>query len=84
MSGIVVRLMYSNIGGGLKNWLLSPMYSSAHQYNARSGTNNGKVSAIHAFFLTDMAQSDINIMAGGAQKSVDLETVSSPIGHMTN
>ena len=60
------------------------MYSSAHQYNARSGTNNGKVSAIHAFFLTDMAQSDMNIMAGGAQKSVDLETVSSPIGHMTN
>ena len=58
----------SDIGSELKFWTLSEQefFSFfAHQYDAKSGTN-GKVSAIHAFYLTDTTQSDMNIMAGGA------------------
>ena len=74
---------HCNLSGGLiSNMLLLTAF--AHEYDSKSRTNNAKVSIIHAFYLTYLAQSVMNIIAGGAQKSVDLETASSPIEHMTD
>ena len=72
-----------NVSGGFKSKMLL-LTVFAHEYDSKSRTNNCKVSVIHASYLTYLAQSFMNIIAGGAQKSVDLETTSSPIGHMTD
>ena len=51
----------------------------SQQYSAKSGTND-KVSAICAFQLTYIVQSDVDILARGAQNSIELATASSLIG----